>query len=327
MDHDALPPPADYEGDLTRHAAVLARCSDMAARHRRTLDRVKELATSQEQAATSLQTQLTGLQSETTALQPSHSGVLTSLFRRVRSTTTNQATVTESLFARYESVEIELRRTSEYADELELCAVELQGDIEALHADVAAAERNAAAAQQRMVQLEATALKVEANPDAFPRGFGDKLTFEHRTTRTQIALFEAATSLAAGQLGPARRLRDAVLNLHEDVARYTLAASRSVQDAARQIHALGLAADAPAVLADLRDAITDLDTALHATEGFVARTQEVLRVELPRLLAQLQREAQTRGALLLGDDPDDPTGELALHRAAVAEVDEHLTDP
>ena len=142
-----------------------------------------------------------------------------------------------------------------------------------------------------------------------------------------MALFQAGADLCRQELEPARALRDTVLQLHEEMARYVMQATSSVNAAGRRIQALGVAADAPSVVAELNSSLQQLDAAMNATEHYLDQAQHLLTEVLPELSARVERDASER-RLDIADDIDALSRERAraladraLREAADAEVE------
>ena len=234
--------------------------------------------------------------------------------------------IAEGLLTQYEQVSISLRRGSAFADELQLCALELQEEVELLHTEQAQHLEGARKAAERVMEIEAALDGLDPSSPAGARQ-EDRLRFEERTTSNRMALFQAGADLCRQELEPARALRDTVLQLHEEMARYVMQATSSVNAAGRRIQALGVAADAPSVVAELNSSLQQLDAAMNATEHYLDQAQHLLTEVLPELSARVERDASER-RLDIADDIDALSRERAraladraLREAADAEVE------
>jgi hypothetical protein len=237
--------------------------------------------------------------------------------------------IAEGLLTQYEQVSVSLRRASAFADELHLCALELQEEVEQLHGEHARNLAGAREAAERVMHIEADLDALDA-ADHDTRRQEDRLRFEERTTSSRMELYRAGAELCRQELEPARALRDTVLQLHEEMARFVLQATSSVNAAGRRIQALGVAADAPSVVAELNESLQQLDAAMNATEHYLDQAQHLLTRVLPELSERLERDAAHR-RLDLADDLDALSRERAreladraLREAADAEIAEHL---
>ncbi len=338
MERHAGPPPPRDEGDTPpSQADLLGRRSELEASHKAALARVNDLVQGQQAISRELSTGMTAMRESGKALdaldaRQRQAGVLASLTRAFtrRRTILERKSIAEGLLEQYETVSVSLRRGSAFADELQLCALELQQQVDALHGDQAANLARARRAAERVMEIEAQLAAIEADvgrSDAERMRDMDRLTFEERTTSTRAELYRAAAELARQELGPARQLRDTVLQLHGEMSRFVLQATSSVNAAGRRIQALGMAADAPAVVAELNASLQQLDSAMNATEHYLDQAQDLLTRVLPELSARIESDAAHR-RLDLAEDLDQMSrararelADRALRDAARAEVE------
>lgn len=332
----ARPPAAPDAGPAPTQAGLLDRRQALTAGHRRALERVNQLVSSQQEITQSLTGGLQGMQErgrELDALdaQERQRGILAAVSRAFsrRRTVLARRSIAEGLLSQYEQVSGSLRRASAFADELHLCALELQDEVEQLHAEHARNLDGARAAAEQVMAIEAALDSLDA-VDHDTRAQEDRLRFDQRTTSGRMELYRAGAGLCREELEPARALRDTVLELHEEMARFVLQATSSVNAAGRRIQALGVAADAPAVVAELNASLQQLDAAMNATEHYLDSAQHLLTRVLPELSARLERDGAHR-RLDLADDIDALSRERAreladraLRESAEAEVADHL---
>ena len=156
---------------------------------------------------------------------------------------------TEELVTRYEGVSARLRRASVFTDELRLTALELQAEVQELHADIDKAQDDARTAARRVIALEQAIEQAASLPPAERDRVTDTLRFELRHEGQNLQLFKALGEMCGRHVEPARALRDTVQRLHEEMQSFVLAATGTVDAAGRRIQALGAAADAPVVAA------------------------------------------------------------------------------
>jgi predicted component of type VI protein secretion system len=129
----------------------------------------------------------------------------------------------------------------------------------------------------------------------------DTLKFEIRQDTATLALLAQAEQMVGEHLGPARGVRDAVQGLYEQMSAWILHATGLLDAAGRRVRALGAAADAPAVVADLQGALRDLHEAMYAAEDRLAASRAAVARALPDLLARSAAQAEVRA--LTGGDP------------------------
>ncbi len=345
-------PPRRPDGDADQDATpitaggLLARQQADRERGTELVQRVGALAQEQRTLSEGLQRDLAALQAsggELDALQVAASGgMLDALVRRFRRRQEILArrSAAEGLLVRYEAVSTRLQRASAFSDELQLCALELQAEVDRLHHAMGLDARRARVAAERLLGLEEQVQDLE---DLHGRGSDDGETarrldasrFALRTTALTLELSEAGVTLGRQQLAPARELRDTVQGLHEEMAAFVLAASTTANAAGHRIQALGMAADAPVVVTELQESLAELGHAMESTEAYVAQARRLMDQVLPDLSARLaaQSETQDVAARLAATDEASLSredarrlAERALRDEAMAEVESWLTE-
>ncbi len=329
-----------FHGERISPEGLLRREADLRAHRLEARTRVDGLAQRQEVLEQGLDDELREFVEHGRALDEIESmeqraGFVGSMLRRFseRRMVLQRRSLTEGLIDRYEVVTKRLQRASAFSDELRLCSLELQAEVDALHADVVRDLANETLAAE-------TVLALDAELEALGRGEGeyaglsdakkaraaDALSFQQRSTALELSLYESAVALGTEGLKPARRLRDHMMGLHEEMARYVLRCGAVVREAGQRIQALGAAADAPLVVAELRAGIHELEEAVKATEAHIQRTRALYSRVLPEL-----NEPDMLASLRLPDPATTITrvqardrAEHALEAAAAAELAELL---
>lgn len=298
-------------------AAFEQRRRELRERGEQRLARVTELSREQVSLGEQLGGDLVALREKGAAVTPPEvSTGLAALFRRfsARREALARRSATAALVEQYEVVQTALQRASVLADDLHLTAVQLQADLDQLHADRQEALREAAAVGERVLALQTERAQCTETARA------DQLDFELAAAGTRLTVLDGLADLCGDQLPVARRLRDTVQSLHHQTARYVLNATGTVREAGRNIHALGTAADAPLVLTELHQALDDLEQVMSSTEGAVTLANDLVQRVLPSLDARLSAMDETRRLVEGGADLDRLAHE-ALRRAAEAEVE------
>jgi hypothetical protein len=337
MEKHAQPPPPRLSEEPPSQSGLQARSDNLALGRKAALDRVGQLVEAQkgisEELSGGLQAmQQSGRQLDALDARARQTGILAALTRAFsrRRAILEKRSIAEGLLTQYETVSVSLRRASAFADELHLCALELQEEVDHLHVEQAASHGRARAAAERVMALEQQLDALDEDPSLTPATIArrtDQLRFEERTTSSRMELYRAGAQLCRQELEPARALRDTVLQLHEEMARFVLQATSSVNVAGRRIQALGMAADAPAVVAELNASLQQLDAAMNATEHYLDQAHVLLTQVLPELSAKIEGGAADR-RLDLAEDLDAMSrsrarelADRALREAARAEVD------
>lgn len=324
----------EHAAKAPSHADTLAREREILAHHKDAVARVDRLAVQQRQVGDELSRELTGLLAHRETLdaieqKQRETGFLATLTRRfnARSELLARRSVAEKLLNRYEAVNARLAEAARFVDDLRLSSLELQQEVDRLHTELAEARDAEVQLAARISAIEAELDAITEDPDAAQRI--DRLIFEERTATTDLALWTARARIARQGLKPVRGLRDTVLGLHGDVARYVMAARATVQQAGVRIQALGAVADAAVVVSELQSSLDDLQHAVQATETYLRTTQDLYTRVLPELSANLEEHYATQSVSLphgaaVSREAARDQAEAALVEAAEAELAELL---
>jgi len=325
-----------YESQHPSQARLLERQGELRQRNQRALVRVDELVRSQQDLSRSLGSELKDMQAQGAQLDALEArdqdiGVLASLMRSFnrRKRLLERHSVAEDLLERYQGVSQSLARASAFSDELQLCALELQEGVQQLHEEIARAARDRRRGAQLVLDLDQAIQELESAGcgDVQEAAQLDQMQFEQRSATLRVELHQAQVELLGQELLPAKALRDTMLSLHEEMAAFVLRASSTVNSAGRRIQALGVAADAPAVVAELQQSLLELGTAMQATEQYVEQAQDLLVRVLPDLSAQLAGQGAVEDLALTSDlrqisrERARALADQALRRAAEDEVE------
>ncbi|MED5370738.1 MAG: hypothetical protein VX899_06980 [Myxococcota bacterium] len=310
-------------------AALQQRREEIHKRHQEALAKVEALVKTQDELGRALDGELKAMKGHESALadleaQQADDSMLASLMRRftARRVILGRRSVAEGLLKQYELASLRLRQASAFSDELRLTALELQEQVDGLHRERVESAGNQRLSAERVLQVEAELEALEAGTGNFTDAERarriDQLSFELREESLNMELFRVAEQLAADSLQPARALRDTVMELNEGMSGYVMKASGAVDNAGRRIQALGMAADAPLVVAELQESLSELGTAMEVTQTYVEQTQALLVDVLPDLSRRVSAEVNGRNLLLA-----DSVSALSREKAR-AEADRRL---
>lgn len=339
----AVAGPGVYEGGIPSQAALADWQTETTRRQVAAVSRVDGLVRTRTALALDLNTELSQVKATGAALDRveaagAQTGIITLITRALsrRSTTLERRSVAGELLQQYEQVSASLQRASAFTDELQLCALELQQEVDRLHEAGGTARRNAERAEARVHEMDVELAMLESGQggvahDERERRI-DQLRYSVKSEATALALFRASTGLCREELGPARALRDTVLDLHGDMARFVLESTSAVNTSGRRVQALGLAADTPMVIAELHEALRQLDGTVQATESYIEEAHLLLTKVLPELSREI-RERNNAGAQSLTGDLESAgrarakeRADHALREAAASEVQRFLID-
>lgn len=331
-----IPPRPEYRHGAPSQAALQARKEALATARTAALSRVDGLVREQVDLSNGLHGDLAAMQADGRELdaleaEQQEKGLLARIQRALnrRNAILARRSVSESLLGHYQTASRRLREASAFCDELRMCALELQDTVDGLHTDLVNTTHDERASAERILALEANldGLGTEGlSPEAM-RARQDRLTFEERSESTALTLLRGRHALIQRELEPTLQLRDTVMKLHDEMSGFVMQANSAVDTAGRRIQALGMAADAPMVVAELHASLENLSDAMQATELYVEAAQDLVTRVLPDLSARLAAQQDVQGELdaeaLKGLDRAQARAlaDRALRDAAEAEVD------
>ena len=286
------------------HAANMAREQEVLQQHTEAVARVDRMAARQRDVGEELDAGLGTMLEQGEVLtaieqRQEESGFLVNITRRftARRDRLERRSVAETLLAHYEDVHTRLAGAAAFVDELRLCAAEMQQEVDGLHAELATALTEERRLAKAIEAREASLQELDGATGTGAARTRDQLEYDQRAASSELALWEARAGIARQGLPSARSLRDTVLTLHEQMAGYVETARGTVRSAGRRIQALGTAADAPAVVAELQESLDDLRHAMKATELYLQSTRELYTRVLPQLSRDLADHLATQGKL------------------------------
>lgn|GEM_PF-1422378 len=309
--------------------------TELDSRHEHTIERVGALVREQRSLTTAIADDISALRKDGDTLQQlekveqEETGILNSLARRLgrRGRMLERRTVAVRLQEQYTHVHTTLRKASAFADELRLCAAELAQEVDRLHADVEESLAASVDAEARVAEIEAELAELVAANNPSDLRHIDRLTFERSDLQTAASLHEAKARLCSQEVEPARKLRETVHALHQEMAHYVLNASSSIEGSGRRIQALGLAADAPVVISELQAGLDQLDLAMTATEAYLDQAHDMLTRVLPELSEHIRVQGDRAaldletGLAAIRDAKSAHATDTDLRAAALAEVE------
>ncbi len=330
-----------YLGEQITHAQLARRRELHRRQQSASMRRVDALVQTQQSLGRELGAGLDQLRAQSAELQRLESertdgSFLASLVRpfTARRTALARRSVAEELLKVYERTSARLREATAFTDELKLCALELQQEVDRLHRELAEATHNERVAARRVLEAEDALAELERaglEPDELARR-RDRFTFDLKTEAVNLELYRVAAEQCRQHLGPARALRDTVLQLHEDMARYVINATHTVNASGRRIQGLGVMADAPIVVQELQESLDELSEAMDATVRYIADSQRLVEEILPDLSARLDARDEADNLELTAslEEVDRARArkmaERALREAADREIDDLLGD-
>jgi hypothetical protein len=331
----------EYLGEKLTHARLHRRREEIQERHGQAISQVNTLLSTQKSIGDELGNGLTTLKEQGQELDrlrvaESDNSLLSTLVRPFTSRRTALArrSVAEGLLAHYEKTSTRLREATAFSDELKLCALEMQQEVDRLHRELGQGLHNQRLAAERMLECERGLEELDALTltDEQRARRQDRYTFDLRTEAVALQLFKSSADQCRQHLEPARALRDTVLQLHEDMAQYVLSATHTVNAAGRRIQGLGMMADAPIVVQELQESLNELNQAMEATQHYIENSRKLIEEVLPDLSAKIDAENESDVASLVGSleavdrARSRQLAEQALRDAAESEIDDLLRE-
>ncbi len=198
----------------------------------------------------------------------------------------------------YQVACVRVREAGDAADRLRHVEQELRAEVERLGARIHEAAKNQEKAEAFIEELrtllgdhEAAAARLSDKGGSEHAGLqaaidrAKNLIGEHRT---QAALFKSGVERFERLRRSTLELTAMVNDLYTDIATYVEGASAQLDQASLQIQAVGAAADATAVLLEMKRSLDLLGESVRQTSRFVSETQLYFREHMDRLLEDLE---------------------------------------
>jgi len=328
-----------YLGEKLTHAHLHRRREEIQKQHGEAIAQVNTMLETQKVLGEELGQGLDTLQMQGTELDrlratEKDTSLLASLVRPFTSRRTALArrSVAEGLLKHYEKTSTRLREATAFSDELKLCALEMQQEVDRLHRELGQALHNQRLAAERILECEKGLEELDGlkiSKEQRERRH-DRYTFDLRTEAVALELFKSSAGQCRQHLEPARALRNTVLQLHEDMAQYVLGATHTVNAAGRRIQGLGMMADAPIVVQELQESLDELNQAMEATQHYIENSRKLIEEVLPDLSAKMDADSEIDVADLVGSlesvdrARSRQMAEQALREAAESEIEDLL---
>lgn len=205
--------------------------------------------------------------------------------------------IEEMLRAQYELSAVRVREAAEFADRLEVAQVNLYDEIDRLNDRIVQAAKNEEIATARIEQVERAKEALEvAKLRAEPESAEARQIQAHIDDATRILakhagflkLYSTAEKRMDRLIENTRQLAETISYLRNDITLYVTAASEKLDVIAGQIQAIGAAADASAVMLEMKHSLETLTEAVNETSRFVTETQTYFRENVDEMVDDLQ---------------------------------------
>lgn len=303
-----------YEGKGLTVQGLEALIDRERSRQNAQVSELVQLRTRNTELQGMLARELLRLRDLTTQVLPAEkreNGVFSSALARVmpsrRKAPLPRASVEQLLREQYTASAHRVKEAAEFADRLMVSERELFDEIDTLNTRMIESSKNKTRAATFVRQLmefqEHTARRLRTVAAASVDGLqlqadldrARRLLAEHAT---QLQLFHTAVDRLGLLKDSTRMLVDTVAALRSDITQYVMAAGEKLDLVARQLRAIGTAADATATLIEMKRSLEALDDSINQTTRFVAETQRYFREHLDQLIGSLEiYDHETRASL------------------------------
>jgi hypothetical protein len=206
------------------------------------------------------------------------------------------ASVEALLREQFEASQARLSEAAAFTDRLEVAQTDLYDEVDRLNGRIVEAAENEGLAAAHLLAVEAHQHDLihqrERAPDAATRQRVQaeldrckRVLAEHAT---RLKLYDTAADRLAQLKLNTQRLAETVAHLRSDIGRYVMAASEKLDLVSGQINAVGVAADATAVMIELKQALSGMTASLNEATRFVSRTQRYFRENIDGLIDELE---------------------------------------
>jgi hypothetical protein len=292
---------SELEGEHLTHDAVEEDILAVRGRQRVRVEVLQDVREQQAQLRGALDQELAEMQSLSAKLRAP--GAEASLWARIGERLSalfagepaERRSVEQLLRAQYDTSLVRLRQARELADRLEQVRTDLYDEIDQLNRRIVASARfedessalllqlreERAAVQQR---LEGELSKLERREQ---QAQADRLRREMAELSTQMQLHGTRDERLGRLKESTDLLAQTIANLASDMRRYVAAASEKLDLVANQIQAVGAAADASAVLVDLKRSLDAMTASMNDATQFVTEVQSFFHQHVDGLMSEM----------------------------------------
>jgi hypothetical protein len=214
----------------------------------------------------------------------------------------SQRSIEELLKAQYQISCRRVKEAAEYVDTLKQSEQDLYKEIDRINAKIVEMAKNEREALNYVLELKALQETLKGEEQAAEAGSVeqrdiqssiDKVYAKLAEHSTNVQLYGSAEERYARLKENTRKLAETIRNLAQDIQQYTTAASIKLDMASAQIQAIGRAADASAVMLEMKRSLDVMTESMNVTTQFVSDTQIFFRSNLDTLIKDLDTFDET----------------------------------
>ncbi len=219
----------------------------------------------------------------------------------------SQRSIEELLKAQYHLSARRVKEAAEYVDTLKQSEQDLYKEIERINLKIVEMAKNEREALNYVLELKELEEQLKAEEQAVEAGSVEQRDIQANADRvharlaehsTNVLLYGSAEERYVQLKDNTRKLAETIRNLTNDIRQYTTASSIKLDMASAQIQAIGRAADASAVMLEMKRSLDVMTESMNVTTQFVSDTQIFFRTNLDTLLNDLNTFDETTTAVL-----------------------------
>ena len=219
----------------------------------------------------------------------------------------SQRSIEELLKQQYQISARRVKEAAEYVDTLKQSEQDLYKEIDRINVKIVEMAKNEREALNYVLELKTLMEQLKGEEQAVEAGSVeqrdiqasvDKVHAKLAEHSTNVQLYGSAEERYARLKENTRKLAETIRNLAQDIQQYTTAASIKLDMASAQIQAIGRAADASAVMLEMKRSLDVMTESMNVTTQFVSDTQIFFRSNLDTLINDLDTFDETTTSVL-----------------------------
>ncbi|MBK7827301.1 hypothetical protein [Nannocystis sp.] len=219
----------------------------------------------------------------------------------------SQRSIEELLKAQYHLSARRVKEAAEYVDTLKQSEQDLYKELDRINVKIVEMAKNEREALGAVLELKALQEQLKADEAAVEAGSVEQRDIQANADKayarlaehsTHVQLYGSAEERYVRLKENTRKLAETIRNLANDIQQYTTAASIKLDMASAQIQAIGRAADASAVMLEMKRSLDVMTESMNVTTQFVSDTQIFFRSNLDTMIKELDTFDETTTALL-----------------------------
>lgn len=219
----------------------------------------------------------------------------------------SQRSIEQLLKQQYHVSARRVKESAAYVDTLKESEQDLYKELERINEKIVEMAKNEQVALDYVLELRDLESQLRAQMDAVEAGSveyreldasADKVRGKLAEHSSNVLLYGAAEERYAALKDNTRKLAETLRNLGNDIQQYTTAASIKLDMASAQIQAIGRAADASAVVLEMKKSLDVMTESMNVTTRFVSDTQIFFRENLDTLVQELDTFDETTTSVI-----------------------------